>query len=240
MFINVISNTLSPDDVPELAARFEGRSPEELLTWAMDEFGERIVLTCSWQRTSSVLIDLISRIGGSPRIVEIDTGLLFPETHETRSRLVERYGIEVETVMPHLDLDEQAAAEGPSLWRTDAVRCCFLRKVEPLQRTLAGMDAWITGIRRDQATSRANARPIEWDPAHGVIKLQPLVAFSDQDVENYLREHDVPYNPLHDMGYPSIGCTPCTRPVLPGEDARSGRWSGSEKTECGLHTTSQR
>lgn len=206
----------------------------------MAQFGERSVLTCSWQRTTSVLVDMLSRIEGTPRIVEIDTGLLFEETHATRRALVERYGITVETVVPARSLDEQAAEEGANLWRRDAVRCCFLRKVEPLQRALAGMDAWITGIRRDQSASRANARPVEWDPAHGVIKIQPLVAFSDADVDAHLRDHRVPYNTLHDEGYPSIGCVPCTRPVLPGEDARSGRWSGSDKTECGLHTTSVR
>lgn len=236
----MITRTLGPDDVPALAAHFENETPEALLRWAGEQFGERIVLTCSWQRTTSVLVDMFSRVPTTPRVVEIDTGLLFDETHATRRALIEKYGIAVETITPGMDLAEQAEAEGPELWSRDAVRCCFLRKVEPLQRALVGMDAWVTGIRRDQSASRANARPIEWDPAHGVIKIQPLVAFSDADVDAHLREHDVPYNALHDQGYPSIGCVPCTRPVLPGEDARSGRWSGSAKTECGLHTTSVR
>ena len=240
MVISVIRKALGPDDVPALVARFEGRPPEDVLRWASAQFGPRLVLTCSWQRTSSVLIDMISAVGATPRIVEIDTGLLFPETHETRDALIARYGIAVETIRPTMDLEEQARAEGPDLWRHDAVRCCFLRKVEPLQRALAGMDAWVTGIRRAQSASRADARPVEWDPAHGVIKIQPLVAFSDADVDAHLRDRQVPYNRLHDQGYPSIGCGPCTRPVLPGEDARSGRWAGSEKTECGLHTTSLR
>lgn len=230
-------NTLpfSHDDIEALATRFESRTAEELLLWAADRFDGRIVLTCSWQRQSSVLVDMLWRIGAEVRIVEIDTGLLFPETHATRDRLVERYGIDVETVRPEQTVEEQALTEGPALWSRDHDRCCELRKVSPLERAMDGMDAWITGIRRGQSVSRRNARKLEFDGARGLMKVQPLANWSDEDVVGYLYRHDVPYNALHDEGYPSIGCFPCTRAVAPGDDPRSGRWAGTGKTECGLH-----
>lgn len=226
---------LSPDDSDELAARFESRPAEELLLWAADRFAGRITLTCSWQRQSSVLVDMLWRIGATVRIVEIDTGLLFPETHATRDRLVERYGIDVETIRPPRTVEEQAAAEGPALWSRDSDRCCALRKVGPMERAMEGMDAWVTGIRRAQSVSRRNARKVELDAVRGLVKVQPLADWSDEDVVGYLYRHDVPYNALHDEGYPSIGCFPCTRAVAGGDDPRSGRWAGTAKTECGLH-----
>jgi phosphoadenosine phosphosulfate reductase len=181
-----------------------------------------------------VLVDMLHRLGASIRIVELDTGLLFPETYQTRERLVERYGLELERIDPSETVEEQAHSEGPELWRRDPDRCCALRKVEPLERALVGMDAWITGIRRAQSITRAGARVLELDP-RGVVKVQPLAGWTDEDVKGYLFAHDVPYNPLHDRGFPSIGCTPCTRAIRPGEDSRAGRWADAEKTECGLH-----
>jgi phosphoadenosine phosphosulfate reductase len=226
---------LSANEIADLADRFEGRPAEEILAWAAEHFEGRIVLTCSWQRQSSVLVDMLWRIGAQVRIVELDTGLLFPETHDTRNRLIERYGVEVETIHPLQTVEQQDAAEGPALWARDPDRCCALRKLEPMTRAMAGMDAWITGIRRSQSVTRRNARPIELDAGRGLVKIQPLVGWSDEDVTAYLYLHDVPYNGLHDEGYPSIGCMPCTNPVEPGADPRSGRWAGSGKMECGLH-----
>lgn len=226
---------LSPADADELADRFEERTAEELLTWAAERFAGRVTLTCSWQRQSSVLVDMLWRVGAEVRIVEFDTGVLFPETHATRDRLVERYGIEVETVLPRQTVAEQAATEGPALWDRDPDRCCSLRKVEPMARAMADTDAWITGIRRAQSVTRRGARKVELAPDRGLVKIQPLADWSDEDVTAYLYLHDVPYNPLHDEGYPSIGCFPCTRAVSPGDDPRAGRWADSGKTECGLH-----
>jgi phosphoadenosine phosphosulfate reductase len=225
---------LSRADVDQLSEEFESRPAQELLAWAVDRFDGRIVLTCSWQQQSSVLVDMLHQLGAGIRIVELDTGLLFPETYETRERLVARYGLELERIDPRETVDEQALSEGPKLWRRDPDRCCALRKVEPLERALVGMDAWITGIRRAQSITRAGARVLELDP-RGVVKVQPLAGWSDEDVKGYLFAHDVPYNPLHDRGFPSIGCTPCTRAIRPGEDSRAGRWADAEKTECGLH-----
>ncbi|MGD9697002.1 MAG: phosphoadenylyl-sulfate reductase [Thermoleophilia bacterium] len=228
----------SRSDVQELAAELESYSAEEVLRWAVDRFSGSIVLTCSWQRQSSVLVDMLWRIGAEVRIVELDTGLLFPETHATRDRLVERYGITVERIEPLQTVEQQAESEGPALWARDPDRCCALRKVEPMERAIAGMDAWITGIRRAQSPTRASAGKVELDARRGLMKVQPLADWSDEDVVGYLYANDIPYNGLHDEGYPSIGCVPCTRAVRPGDDPRSGRWADSSKTECGLHLPS--
>jgi phosphoadenosine phosphosulfate reductase len=225
---------LSRADVEQLADEFEARSSQELLAWAVDRFEGRIMLTCSWQMQSSVLIDMLHQLGADIRVVELDTGLLFPETYETRERLVEKYHLDLERIDPRETVEEQAVSEGPELWRRDPDRCCALRKVEPLERALVGMDAWITGIRRAQSVTRRDAKVLELDP-RGVVKVQPLAGWTDEDVKGYLFAHDVPYNPLHDRGFPSIGCTPCTRAIRPGEDSRAGRWADAEKTECGLH-----
>jgi phosphoadenosine phosphosulfate reductase len=205
----------------------EGLSAEELLSWAYAEFGERMCLTCSWQRQSSVLVHMIAELGLEIPIVELDTLVLFPETYETRDRLVRRYGLELRSFRP-IDAPDR-------LWETDPDRCCSLRKVEPLERALADYDAWITGIRREQSPSRAQAQKVEWSERYGVWKIQPLVDWDAKRVQAYLHVNEVPYNPLHDRGYPSIGCIPCTRAVTSGEDERAGRWSGSAKLECGIH-----
>ena len=233
-------NTLpiSRADVEQLADEFETRSSQDLLAWAVDRFEGRIMLTCSWQMQSSVLIDMLHQLGANIRVVELDTGLLFPETYETRERLVAKYDLDLERIDPRETVEEQAESEGPDLWRRDPDRCCALRKVEPLERALVGMDAWITGIRRAQSVTRRDAKVLELDP-RGVVKVQPLAGWTDEDVKGYLFAHDVPYNPLHDRGFPSIGCTPCTRAIRPGEDSRAGRWADAEKTECGLHLPAQ-
>ena len=229
---------LSRADVEQLADEFETRSAQDLLAWAVDRFEGRIMLTCSWQMQSSVLIAMLHEIGANIRVVELDTGLLFPETYETRERLVAKYDLDLERIDPRETVEEQAESEGPDLWRRDPDRCCALRKVEPLERSLVGMDAWITGIRRAQSVTRRDAKVLELDP-RGVVKVQPLAGWTDEDVKGYLFAHDVPYNPLHDRGFPSIGCTPCTRAIRPGEDSRAGRWADAEKTECGLHLPAQ-
>ena len=229
--------SLSRADVEALADEFETRSAQDLLAWAVERFEGRIMLTCSWQHQSSILVDMLWRLGASIRIVELDTGLLFPETYATRERLIERYDLRLERIDPLQTVEQQEATEGPALWARDPDRCCHLRKVEPLERALVGTDAWITGIRRAQSVTRAGAKMLELDP-RGVVKVQPLAAWTDEDVKGYLYAHDVPYNPLHDQGYPSIGCTHCTRAIRPGEDSRAGRWADAEKTECGLHLPS--
>ena len=168
-------------------------------------------------------------------VFTLDTGLFFPETYALWRQLEARYGLAIRAVRPALDLEQQAARHGEALWSREPDRCCQLRKVEPLREALRGHDAWISAIRRDQTQDRADARTVEHDRRHGLVKVNPLVAWSAREVWAYLREHDVPVNPLHARGYPSIGCQPCTGPVADGEDPRAGRWRGREKTECGLH-----
>ena len=215
----------SAPPLPELD--FEALSAEELLSWAAAEFGNRLCLTCSWQRQSSALVHMVSELDLDVDVVELDTLVLFEETYATRDRLVERYGLNLKSFRP-IDPPDR-------LWETDPDRCCGIRKVEPLERALAGYDAWITGIRREQSPTRANARKVEWSERYVVWKIQPLVDWDSKRVQAYLSVNEVPYNPLHDGGYPSIGCMPCTRPVLKGEDERAGRWAGSDKLECGIH-----
>ena len=211
--------------LPELD--FESMTAEELLRWAAETFGDRLCLTCSWQRQSSALVHMVSDVHVDVDVVELDTLVLFDETYATRDRLVERYGLNLKSFRP-IDPIER-------LWETDPDRCCGIRKVEPLERALRGYDAWITGIRREQSPTRANAQKVEWSERYSVWKIQPLADWDAKRVQAYLTVNEVPYNPLHDRGYPSIGCVHCTRPVAVGEDERAGRWAGSGKLECGIH-----
>ena len=220
-------NTLRLPDV-------ESMSAEEILLWAYETFPGKLALTCSWQKQSSALVHMVHELGLDIPIVELDTGLFFAETYATRERLIERYGLEL--IRPEvITIAEQHKQEGPNLWERDPDRCCELRKVLPLQHALTGFEAWITAIRRDQTAERAYARVVENDRKFDLIKINPLVTWTHDDVWGHLYAHDVPYNPLHEQGYPSIGCHPCTAAVRPGEDARAGRWRGKSKKECGLH-----
>ena len=227
-----IAPALRLPDVERLTA-------EESLLWAHEQFGERMCLTCSWQRQSSVLVHMVfGELGLDIPVIELDTQLFFKETYETRDRLVERYGLKL--IQPHvITVAEQHTQEGPNLWERDPDRCCHIRKVEPLERALAPYDAWVTGIRREQALTRANAQRVEWGARYGVWKIQPLVDWDAKRVQAYIAVNEIPYNPLHDRGYPSIGCVPCTRPIAPDEEERAGRWAGSDKLECGIHVETQ-
>lgn len=216
-------------------AAAEQWSAQELLAWAAREFGENTALASSFGAEDVVLIDIISRIDAPFAVFTLDTDFLFPETHELISRIEERYGIKLERLHPRLSPEFQAREFGDELWKRQPDLCCQMRKVEPLAQRLRASSAWITGIRREQSPTRANARKLEWDAKFGLVKLNPIADWTEARVWEYIHFHNVPYNPLHDHGYPSIGCTHCTRAVLPGEDARAGRWSGFAKTECGLH-----
>jgi phosphoadenosine phosphosulfate reductase len=216
------------------AEQFENSSPEELIAWAVEKF-PKLTLACSFGAEDVVLVDMLQKISPSSDIFYLDTDLHFKETYETRDRLAERYGLNFVQVKSHLTLEEQAKAYGDELWKSNPNECCNLRKVLPLTKILSRYDAWITGIRRDQAPTRANAKKVEYDVKFGLIKFNPLASWTSEDVWNYIRNNNVIYNPLHDNYYPSIGCEKCTRQVLPGEDPRAGRWAGTDKTECGLH-----
>jgi phosphoadenosine phosphosulfate reductase len=212
----------------------EALPAEELLRWAHAEFGEGLCLSCSWQKQSSVLVHMVSELDLEIDVVELDTHLFFRESYETRERLVERYDLSL--IRPDvITIAEQHKQEGPNLWERDPDRCCHIRKVEPLIEALEPYGAWISGIRREQSPSRANARKIERSDRYGVWKVQPLADWTEEDVWAYIVANDIPYNPLHDVGYRSIGCIPCTRPTRPDEEERAGRWAGSDKLECGIH-----
>jgi phosphoadenosine phosphosulfate reductase len=225
-------------DFKTLSDSFEAKSPQDVLGYAIETYHPKIVLACSFGAEDVVLVDMVHRINPSVPLFYLDTDFLFPETYATRDRVIEQYGLKPTQVLQLKSLlapQKQAASYGDALWTSNPDQCCQLRKVEPLTRVLQGYDAWITGIRRDQAPSRADAGLVEWDQKFRLVKVNPLARWSWADVWTYIKIYEVPYNPLHDQNYPSIGCTHCTKPVMPGQDPRSGRWQGSAKTECGLH-----
>lgn len=226
---------LSAHELETLASEHEGAPPEVTLATAARLFSGRFAFSTGLGVEGCVLIDLIARHGLAVDLFTLDTGLLFPETRALWRRLEERYGVTIRAVRPGATVEDQAIAEGAELWTRDPDRCCELRKMVPLRAELPKFDAWASAIRRDQTPDRAGARTFEADRRFGLVKVNPLVTWSEKDVWRHVNRFDVPYNPLHDQGFPSIGCAPCTSPVAPGEDPRSGRWKGTAKTECGLH-----
>lgn len=222
-------------------SKFVGREPEVILAWVAETFGERAAFATSLGAEDQVLLDMISRIEPKPAIFTLDTGRLFPETYDLLDRSEQRYRLGIRVVFPEAaDVERMVSTYGINLFRSSVAArklCCEVRKVAPLRKTLHGFEAWITGLRRDQSVTREGAAVVEWDEVNGLVKINPLIEWDGSLVWQYLREHDVPYNPLHDKGFPSIGCAPCTRAVSPGEDPRSGRWwwEPKEQRECGLH-----
>lgn len=208
---------------------------ESVLRWALRQFGSEVALATGFGAEGCVLIRMISEIDPNARIFYLDTDLLFPEAYALIGELQARYRVRFEKRATRLSLTAQAARFGDRLWEQEPDVCCRIRKVEPLREMLSGLRAWITAIRRDQTPARANARVVERDRRFDLIKINPLAGWSTRDVWRYINEKDVPYNPLYDQGYRSIGCQPCTTLVQIGEEDRAGRWRGIAKTECGLH-----
>lgn len=229
----------STEALHELNRRFATSSPQEVLTYAFEQFFPRMVLACSFGAEDMVLWDMMHRINPHATLFYLDTDFLFPETYAVRDRLIARYQVPAEQVIrvvPDLTPAEQEQQFGASLWIRQPDQCCRIRKVDPLTRVLQHYAAWVTGIRRDQTPARATAEPVEWDARFGLVKVNPLAAWTNEEVWTYIHAHDVPYNVLHDQHYPSIGCTHCTAPVAAGDDPRAGRWQQHlDKTECGLH-----
>ena len=221
-------------DHETVAAELEDRTAQQALEWMFETFGADHYIACSFQKTSSVTAHMASQINPEARFFYLDTEVLFEQTYETRDRLGEALGIEFDR-FHNLTLEEQAAEYGDELWKSDPDSCCGLRKVEPMRRALASVDCWVAGVRRGDSSTRAKTPKFGWDKKFDLWKLNPLADWSERDVWNYIREHDLPYNPLHDHGYPSIGCTHCTQPVGPGGSPRDGRWAGVAKTECGIN-----
>lgn len=228
-------DSMEKEQLLNQAALLEREPVETILRWAVDTFGDEIVLACSCGPEDLVILDQLTRITSRPKVFFLDTDKHFEETYATKEKLEQKYDFTFIVVKAELTLAEQAATYGANLWEHNPNLCCQLRKVNPLKQILNKYRAWITGIRREQSPTRANAKVVEWDHLFSLMKVNPLVGWTKEDVWTYIRAHDLPYNPLHDQHYPSIGCSVCTKPVKLGEDERAGRWSGHEKTECGLH-----
>lgn len=226
-------------DLTAVNALLEGKSPQAVLRWAVAEFRPRLTMATAFGAEGCCLIHMLADIEPTVHVFNLDTGYQFPETLEVRDRLRLRYGIEVELVQPELTVAEYEARHGGPLYTSQPDRCCRERKIEPLRRTLAGYEAWVSAIRRSQTTHRAAAGVVQRDTKFGLMKVNPLLNWTTRDVWAFIHKHDIPYNPLHDQGYPSIGCWPCTRAVAEGEGERDGRWAGTLKKECGLHIQEQ-
>ena len=222
-------------EVEQVQPAAESWTPQQALSWAFDTFGKDVAIASAFGVEGMVLIDLASNLTPKFRLFSIDTDFLFPETYALMEKVDQRYGIQIEKVYSKLSPAEQEKEYGPALWSHNPDQCCYLRKVEPQKRKIAELNAWVAAIRRDQTSNRASAKRVEWDTKFDIVKINPMVDWTSNQVWQYVRDHDVPYNVLHDRNYPSIGCTHCTRAVQPGEDPRSGRWANFGKTECGLH-----
>jgi phosphoadenosine phosphosulfate reductase len=234
MTIAIEKPALDLEDIADSAAdALDGASALEIVRWAAATFGDRICLTSSM--TDAALIHLVSSVKPGVDVLFVDTGYHFAETIGTRDAVEAVYPVNVINVTPTRDVAEQERDLGPRLYGRNPDLCCHLRKVEPLSRALEGYMAWFSGIRRDETKSRRKRRAVEWDRKRGMIKVNPILNWTDADVDNYIADNGVLVNPLQYDGYPSIGCQPCTRRVAPGEDPRSGRWAGTGKTECGIH-----
>ena len=220
-----VATQFDPETLPETNAALEGSSAREVVAWAVDTFGEGLVLASSF--SDCVLIDVATQVAPDLEVAFLDTQYHFPETLEYLEDVRARFALNLRIVRPRVETDE--------LWRSDTDTCCLVRKVEPLNRALEGKAAWMTGLRRVESPTRAAAPIVSWDDRRGLAKVNPLAAWTDEEVRFYVRERGLPEHPLASRGYPSIGCWPCTSPVKPGDDPRSGRWKGSDKTECGLH-----
>ncbi|MEZ4664946.1 MAG: phosphoadenylyl-sulfate reductase [Caldilineaceae bacterium] len=233
--VSIMPRRWAPANLTHIARRFEKQSPQALLNWATASFGQDLVMATGFGPSGVVLMHMASLQRVRPTVFYLQTDLLFPETLDLRDRLTARLGIHFVEVHSGLPLAEQALRYGAELWQHSPNLCCQLRKVNPLREFLSTKRAWITGIRRDQSSTRASAPLVMWDEANQLVKLNPLAGWSSDQIWTYIYQHNLPYNALHDQGYPSIGCTMCTRAVKAGEDERAGRWAGLGKTECGIH-----
>jgi phosphoadenosine phosphosulfate reductase len=222
------------------SASLESATPEEIIAWGVDHYAPYLTMATAFGPEGCVILAMLAKIAPETYVFNLETGYQFPETLELRDRIAEKYGIEVDLLTPELSVEEYEAVNGGPLYRTNPNQCCHDRKIKTLERASSVMHAWMSGIRRDQSADRAKAAIVGWDKRFGLVKISPLANWTKKDVWKRITGESIPYNPLHDQGYPSIGCWPCTRAVAVGEaDERAGRWSGMKKTECGLHSVSE-
>lgn len=230
------SETLLQTDWEEASARLKDAQPQEILRWAVEMFYPRLTMATAFGPEGCAILHMLSEIEPRVRVFNLDTGYQFPETLALRDQIAEKYGIEVELIRPETSVPEYEAEHGGPVYTAHPDKCCHDRKIVPLRRAVEGYDAWISSIRADQSSHRAKANVVGFDAKFGLVKVNPLLGWTHRDVWAYVMAKQVPYNPLHDQGYPSIGCWPCTHQVAAGGDERAGRWAGQAKTECGLHS----
>lgn len=233
-----MTSAASPEELKTLAATAAGHladaDAEQVLRWAVKQFGDSLIVASNMQ--NAVLIDVVSTVKPDVDVLFLDTGYHFAETLGTRDAVAARYpDLRIVNAYPEQTVAEQDAAYGPALHSRTPDQCCYLRKVLPLRAALANYSCWVTGVRRVDAPTRADTPVVMWDERNGLVKVNPLAPWTDEEFDDYLTEHNILQNPLVEQGYLSIGCAPCTTPVSPGADPRSGRWAGHGKTECGLH-----
>jgi phosphoadenosine phosphosulfate reductase len=224
------------DELRRESERLETASPHEILQWAVSRFAPKFTMATAFGPEGMTIIHMLAEIAPNTPMFNLDTGYQFKETLELRDKIIERYGIVVELKRPEQSVEEYEAMHGGPLYKTQPDQCCLDRKIKVLHQATVGMHAWASAIRRDQSPDRAKAPIVGWDKKFRLVKVSPLANMTKSDVWRMIVDHDIPYNPLHDEGYTSIGCWPCTRAVMIGEDERAGRWSGTAKTECGLHS----
>jgi phosphoadenosine phosphosulfate reductase len=227
--------THTPEQIAAWSQALEGQAPQAVLRWAVEQFGRKLTMATAFGAEGCCLLHMLAEIDPDVRVFNLDTGYQFPETLALRERIRERYGIAVEMVRPEMTVEEYEAEHGGPLYRHRPDQCCHDRKMQPLRQAVVGYEAWISAIRRDQTLDRAAAGVVQWDKKFGLVKVNPLLSWTRKDVWGFIVANAVPYNPLHDHGYPSIGCWPCTQAVANGADERAGRWAGRAKKECGLH-----
>src|SRR5262245_54853754 len=233
--MNQTQTEVSEFEIKQLARRFETAGVEEILEWAVKRFSPRLAMTSNFGAEGVVVIDHLARVARHTPIIYLETGFQFAETDQLKERLRERYGLNIIGRRAALSVDEQNRIHGERLYERDSDSCCRMRKVEPLAEALKGYDAWIAALRRDQSPTRAKIGVVEWNARHGLVKINPLAAWERRRVWDDIVSRELPYNPLYDDGYTSVGCVPCTRRVVAGAHERSGRWDGEKKLECGIH-----
>jgi len=227
--------TFGPEQIAQAGEQLQEASPQAILRWAVEQFHPRLTMATAFGAEGCCLIHMLAEIQPGVRIFNLETGYQFAETLALREQIRQRYGIEVEYVRSELNVVEYEQKHGGPLYVLDPDRCCRDRKLVPLRRAVEGMRAWISAIRKDQTADRGRASVVQWDAKFGLVKVNPLLGWTKKDVWTFVLKNDIPYNPLHDLGYPSIGCWPCTQAVQDGGGERSGRWAGTRKKECGLH-----
>jgi phosphoadenosine phosphosulfate reductase len=232
---NLTLQNVDAQTVEYFAQQLENSAPQDILRWAAETFGDYLSIVTSFQPTGIVTLHMLQEIAPRTPVITLDTGVLFPETYALIDDLETRFNLNLIRVTPELNLDQQAAQYGDNLWQRDPNQCCNIRKTLPLQNALAGFDAWVTGLRRDQSAKRSTIPVVSWDERYGLVKLCPFANWTEDMIWTYIQAHELPYNELHDNGYPSIGCQFCTKAATDSTDLRSGRWVNQQKTECGIH-----